>query len=109
MTSTKKNTKCVVFFTTFSNKTEAHKFANFVTSSKLVSCVNLIDGISSHYIWKGKLHVDTEILAIGKTTTTGFQTLKKKLTEIHSYELPELIAIPIVDGHPPYLKWLTSK
>ena len=96
----------LVFMTTFSDRISAEAFARAVLSQKLVACVNLVDNLTSFYFWEGRHHRDKEILAIGKTTRTQFRKLKASIASLHPYKLPELIALPIVDGHPPYLAWI---
>ena len=100
--------KAVVFFTTFSSKMDAGRFAKWVVKEKLAACVNILPGIESHYRWKGKVHNHREVLAIGKTTETGFKRIKGKLKDIHPYEVPELISLRIKDGSTKYLRWISD-
>jgi len=99
----------VVFLTTFANREDAVKFATTVVKEKLAACVNIIEGVTSIYIWQKKEQREQEILAIGKTTAKVFKKLKAKIKTLHPHELPELIALPISDGMPAYLEWLTKE
>jgi len=95
-----------VVFTTTSEK-DSDAIARILVKEKLAACVNLIP-IRSIYFWKGKIEEDKEYLLIIKTKTSVIDKLKKKLKEIHSYEVPELIVLPIEDGLPAYLNWLNE-
>jgi periplasmic divalent cation tolerance protein len=101
-----RKTAPVVFFTTFSKREDAEKFARHVVGQKLAACVNLVAGITSFYIWQGKEHAESEILAIGKTTQSAFKKLKSQMKTLHPYEVPELISFSIDDGLPEYLTWI---
>ncbi|MHA1325624.1 MAG: divalent-cation tolerance protein CutA, partial [Candidatus Helarchaeota archaeon] len=86
---------------------DSDAIARILVKEKLAACVNLIP-IRSIYFWKGKIEEDKEYLLIIKTKTSVIDKLKKKLKEIHSYEVPELIVLPIEDGLPAYLNWLNE-
>ena len=84
---------------------EADSLARALVEERLAACVNIAP-VRSCYIWEGKLNSDPEALLIIKTTREGFEPLKKRIAELHSYAVPEIIALPIVEGHQPYLDWL---
>jgi periplasmic divalent cation tolerance protein len=98
----------VVFYTTFDSREEARSFAHKVIESRLAACVNIVPHVTSVYFWQGQIHEDAEIFCIGKTTLAKFERLKSEITSLHSYRLPELVALPIVSGHEPYLKWIEN-
>lgn len=85
---------------------EAEGLAQALVEERLVSCVN-IASVRSCYIWEGKLNLDAEALLIIKTTRSRFAPLKKRILELHSYAVPEIIALPVTEGHQPYLDWIT--
>jgi periplasmic divalent cation tolerance protein len=85
---------------------EAAKIARALVESRLAGCVNIIKNIRSIYSWEGKIEDEKEVLMIAKTRKKLFKALSKKVRELHSYTVPEIIAIPIVEGSPDYLKWL---
>ena len=85
---------------------EADALARALVQERLAACVNIAP-VRSCYIWEGMLNLDTEALLIIKTTREGFEPLKKRIAELHSYAVPEIIALPIAEGHQPYLDWLS--
>jgi periplasmic divalent cation tolerance protein len=83
----------------------AEKIAKVIIEEHLAACVN-ISLVKSYYIWEGKLSEDSEELMIIKTTEEAAQKVKAKILELHSYQLPEIIIIPIVGGYDRYLQWI---
>ena len=94
----------IAVFTTVSSKQEAKKISRGLVKNKLAYCVNTIPSIQSTYHWDGKLCVDDELLLIIKTKEEKFSILKDWVIENHSYDIPEVIAIPISHGSSDYLK-----
>jgi periplasmic divalent cation tolerance protein len=95
----------VVFCTAAPN--EADGLARVLVEEGLAACVNIAP-VRSCYMWDGKVNMDGEALLIIKTTRIGFEPLKKRILEMHSYSVPEIIAVPIVEGHQAYLDWLAQ-
>ena len=98
----------VVIFITTSTKKEAKKISNNLLKEKLVSCVNIIKGVNSHFWWKGKIESANEVLLIAKTESRFFNDIVKIVKTLHSYEVPEIIALPIIDGNKDYLNWISK-
>ncbi|MEW6571160.1 MAG: divalent-cation tolerance protein CutA [Nitrospirota bacterium] len=96
----------IVVFITASEENEAVKIAKALVESRLAGCVNIIRGIRSIYRWEGKIEDENEVLLVVKTRGDLFESLSKKVKEIHGYTVPEIIAIPIIKGSEDYLKWL---
>jgi periplasmic divalent cation tolerance protein len=96
----------IVVLMTASNEEEAAKIAHAVVDSGLAGCVNIVKGVRSIYRWKGKIEDEAEVLMIAKTAKDKFGELSKKVKEMHSYTVPEIIAFPIVEGSREYLDWL---
>ncbi len=96
----------LLLLTTTNRVEEAHRMAVYLVNARLVACVNIIPSISSVYRWKGSVQKDSEVLMILKTSKSKIGRLEKTLRKIHSYETPELIAIPVAYGLPEYLKWI---
>ena len=86
----------------------ASSIANMLVNKKLAACVNIVNSIESVYQWQGKIERDKEIQLIIKTRQCLFTQLEKAIQELHSYELPEIIAVPIVSGEQNYLNWIQS-
>lgn len=85
---------------------EARRIAHALVERKLVACVNIIPGVESVYRWQGKVETSAEILLLMKTERDKEDDLFQVLSEIHGYEVPEGISIPIYGGLEPYLKWV---
>ena len=85
---------------------EAAKIARALVEARLAGCVNIIKNIRSIYSWEGKIEDEKEVLMIAKTRKKLFKALSKKVRELHSYSVPEIIAMPIIEGSEDYLKWL---
>jgi len=96
----------IVVFITASNEDEAANIARALVEGRLAACVNIVRNIRSIYSWQGKVEDESEILMIVKTQKNLFNSLSKKVRELHSYTVPEIIAVPIVEGSEDYLKWL---
>jgi len=96
----------IVVFITARNEDEAAKIAQSLVEARLAACVNIVRDIRSVYRWQDKIEDDTEVLMIAKTQRHLFESLMGKVRELHSYEVPEIVAVPIVEGSEDYLKWL---
>ena len=84
----------------------AFKIARALVEENLAACANIVRGVRSVYRWKGELCDDSECLMIVKTVSANFEALKNRVKELHPYEVTEIIALPIVKGFEPYLKWV---
>ena len=97
------NEHCIIYITAGS-KEEANKLSRGLVEEKLAFCVNAVPGIQSTYQWEGKIHVDDEILLIVKTRQDRYETLEQWVKQNHSYDVPEIISLPIQKGLPEYLQ-----
>ncbi|MBF0457621.1 MAG: divalent-cation tolerance protein CutA [Nitrospirae bacterium] len=97
----------VVLVTVPNNKT-AKTIAETLVSEGLAKCVNIANDIKSIFRWEGKVQKEEELLMIIKTKKSNFPSLMTKVRELHPYTMPEIIALPIVDGSEEYLGWLNS-
>ncbi|TPG04270.1 divalent-cation tolerance protein CutA [Rhodanobacter glycinis] len=88
--------------------TSAQAIAEALVGEQLAACVNRIPGIHSTYRWQGAVTTDNEELLLIKTTAIRFEALRARLLELHPYELPELIAVPVEHGHAAYLDWVRA-
>lgn len=98
----------IAVFITAANENDAVKLAKALVEGRLAGCVNIIRNIRSIYIWQGKTEDEQEVLMIAKTQRKLFPALSEKIKELHSYTVPEIIAIPLGDGSADYLKWLAE-
>jgi len=96
----------IVVFITASNEDEAAKISRALVEARLAGCVNIIKGVRSIYQWKEKIEDEPEVLMIVKTQRHLFPVLSKKVKELHTYTVPEILALPIVEGSAEYLNWL---
>ena len=97
------NEHCIIYITAGS-KEEADKLSRGLVEEKLAFCVNTLPGIQSTYQWEGKIHVDDEILLIIKTRQDRYEALEQWVKQNHSYDVPEIISLPIQKGLPEYLQ-----
>ena len=88
--------------------TSAQAIAEALVGEQLAACVNRLPGIHSTYRWQGAVTTGDEELLLIKTTAIRFEALKARLLELHPYELPELIAVPVERGHADYLDWVRA-
>jgi periplasmic divalent cation tolerance protein len=95
-----------VVFTTANSVEQARTMANTLVQRKLAACVNVLPSMSSIYQWKGEVAEAEEFLVLIKTTEAAFDRVYQTIRELHSYETPECIALPIDQGNPDYLKWI---
>jgi periplasmic divalent cation tolerance protein len=85
---------------------EATDLAKTLVEERLVACVNIVPGLRSIYWWRGKVEDEAEVLCIMKTRSNLFESLRDRVRELHSYEVAEIIALPILAGNLPYLDWI---
>ncbi len=96
----------IIILITAKDKSEADKIAKILIKNKLAACVNILTGIKSLFWWQGKIDQAKETLLIVKSKKEKFNRIVKLVKSVHSYEVPEIIAIPIVSGFKPYLNWI---
>ena len=100
--------EALLVLTTCSNAKEAARLADPLVEERLAACVCRMESIVSTYRWKSKIQQDEEILVIVKTTSDCYQALEKMILQLTSYELPEVIAVPVQGGSADYMKWLKA-
>ena len=96
----------VVVLVTCASADEAGKIATAIVEQRLAACANIVPGIRSVYRWEGKVQDEQEMLLVIKSTRERFAALRTAIEKLHSYSVPEIIALPIVDGAEKYLKWI---
>jgi len=96
----------IIVFMTASSREEAVKIVRTLLEERLIACANIMDPVSSFFWWQGKIEDEKEALVIMKSHETLFKKLSERVTELHSYDIPEILALPIVDGSPSYLDWM---
>ena len=98
-----------MIFCTFPDSEQARQIGTVLVETQLAACVNLLPAVESIYRWQGKVETGSEVLAIFKTTTAAFPSFEKALTELHPYEVPEIIAISPDQVAGPYKAWLIGQ
>jgi periplasmic divalent cation tolerance protein len=98
----------VVILVTTNSQEEAERIARALVDSRLAACVNIISGLRSIYRWKGKTWDEGELLLLIKTRMALFERVEGVIKELHSYEVPEIVAVPIIRGSETYLNWLRN-
>jgi periplasmic divalent cation tolerance protein len=98
----------IVVFMTAANGEEATRLADLLIGAHLAACVQILPEMESVYRWEGKIERQSEILLLAKTTTGKFADLEREVRALHSYDTPEIVAVPIVIGSNPYLEWLAQ-
>lgn len=96
----------VVVFITADTDEESHKIANILLNQRKVACVNILPKVSSLFWWQGNPDSAQESLLIIKTKASLVDEIVSLVKEVHSYDVPEVIALPIVGGNPDYLEWI---
>lgn len=99
----------IVVLVTAGNVREARKIAKSLVESRLAACVNIVPGMRSLYRWNGKIVDDREVLLLIKTTRKLFGPVSSAVLANHSYSIPEVIALPVIDGSPEYLRWIDTE
>jgi periplasmic divalent cation tolerance protein len=88
---------------------QAAQLGRTLVEERLAACANLVPGLRSIYRWQDAVQDDAEVLLLIKTTAARFDRLAQRVRELHSYETPEVLALPVVAGSPAYLQWLTAQ
>jgi periplasmic divalent cation tolerance protein len=96
----------LVVLSTVGRAEDAERIGRALVERGLAACVNVLPAVTSIYRWKGKLEKEEERLLLIKTRAERFEALKQALVSLHPYEVPEVLALPVADGHQPYLDWL---
>jgi len=86
----------------------AKKLADALVDRRQAACVNILSGVGSVYQWQGKRESSEELLLVIKTRENRYNALQQSILELHPYELPEIIAVPIITGYTPYLEWIDT-
>ena len=99
----------IVVFSTCGSEQEARKVARGLVEKRLAACVNVTPGIRSIYHWQGAIEEDSEHLLVIKSRRDLFGRLRAEIERLHSYDVPEVVALPVVDGSEAYLGWMDQE
>ena len=102
-------TEYIQVLTTVEHKTDAEKIARTLVEKKLAACVQIVGPVASYFHWQGKLDSASEYLCLIKSREDLFNELEKEISSLHPYEVPEILAVPIIKGNKSYLNWLAAE
>ena len=97
---------CVLVLVTLPGDSDGAGFAESLISSGVAACVNVLAPMQSTYRWEGQVETETERQVLIKTTSAGVAALWQRVRDLHPYDVPEFIVVPIIDGNEAYLKWV---
>lgn len=98
----------VLAYITTKDKAQAQEIGQHLVEARLAACVNIIDGMESIYRWEGKIESARESILIAKTSSEKQNQILEAVKELHSYSCPCVLFLPVLDGNPDYLKWLSE-
>jgi len=98
----------ILVYVTIDSKLEAERFARILLEERLVACVNVVGPVSSFFHWEGRVDFVEEYLMIMKTSVGLFGVLEERVRSLHSYSVPEVVAVPVVEGSKDYFGWLAG-
>lgn len=96
----------IIVVMTSQNRQEAVNIVRTLLEERLIACANILNSVHSLFWWKGKIEEEDEVLVLMKSQQTLFKKLSERIKEIHSYDLPEILALPITEVSPLYLEWI---
>ncbi|MSO97369.1 MAG: divalent-cation tolerance protein CutA [Rhodospirillaceae bacterium] len=99
----------VMVYVTTGTRAEADAIAEALVRDRLVACVNVLGDIQSVYRWQGQIEKSTEVALIAKTRADLFDEVRDRVKAMHSYDVPCIVAYPMVDGYAPYLEWIKTE
>lgn len=103
------NFMVAVVYTTIDKIQDARKMAHMLVEEQLVACVNIIPKIESYYRWKGKIENEEECVLIAKTTNNNVKKTIQRIKQLHKYELPDIIVLPVIGGLKDYLDYISDE
>src|SRR5262245_44139582 len=98
----------IVVLSTCGSEDEAHRIARLLVEQEVAACVNVVPGVRSYYRWQGAVESAGEWLLVVKSSRALFERLRATLEKAHSYEVPEVVALPVIEGAPNYLNWIEA-
>lgn len=101
--------QALVVLTTLGNAADAHTLITVLLEARLIACGTMLPGARSVYRWEGKQQEETEVVVLLKTVAERWEALRAEIERRHPYQVPELLALPVVHGLDRYLSWLASE
>jgi len=103
------HTEILTVFVTVPDVEVAERLGRTLVDERLAACANIVQDVLSVYRWEGEVRRDSEALVIMKTTADGLAALEARAIELHPYDVPEVLALPVVGGHGPYMDWVRTE
>ena len=101
--------EAIVVLMTAASQDEASRIAEMLVAERLAACVQILPEVESVYRWQGEVKREKEVLLLAKTVRSRFEELESRVRALHSYETPEIVAVPVTDSSAPYLAWLLAE
>jgi periplasmic divalent cation tolerance protein len=98
----------LLVLSTFPNAAKARLVGKLLVAERRAACVTLLPKAESFFEWEGKMEEASEVLAVFKTSESAYAGLEARLNELHPYDVPEIVAVPVARGLPPYLEWVAA-
>jgi len=98
-----------LLYMTCADRAEAERLAEALLEAKLIACANILPGIHSLFHWNGQVSKSEEVLLLAKSEQALFKAIETKITSLHSYDCPCILAFDIADGHQPFLDWISTQ
>ena len=99
----------IVILVTAKDLAQGRKIARHLLEKKFIACANIVSGVESHFWWEGKIDQSSEVLLVMKTRKVLFSQIAKAVKKVHTYSVPEIIAVPLAAGEKRYLAWLNEE
>jgi len=100
------NKEFIIIIVTCGSGKEARAIANYLLEERLVACANIMPGVQSKFWWEGRIDHQEEVVMFLKTRGCNFSQVERQIKRFHSYDVPEIVAVPVIKGSRPYLNWL---
>ena len=99
----------IFVYMTFENEEQARAIGKALLERRCIACINIFPAMTSMYWWKGEMQHASEVAAVAKSTTEAFKELEQTVKELHSYDVPCIVAWPLTTGHSPFLQWIEDE
>lgn len=101
--------QAVIVYVTTASTEEAERIADEIVGARLAACANILPGMTSVYRWQSELKRDSEVVLLLKTRAALVKRLTERVTELHSYDCPCVVALPVTEGSPAFLRWISDE
>ncbi len=102
-------TEYIQVITSVEKREDAEKIAGILLKNRLAACIQILGPVTSKYLWKGKIENSREWLCIIKSKKNLYKKIQKEILDVHSYDIPEILAFPVADGSKSYLEWINKE